>query len=190
MNASVWVAVIALVVAVNPARVAVVAGGLGEVDRWRSSSLWTAAGGAAVGGALFLLIGAVAGPLLDAIDVSAPTIMVAVGLVLLIAGAKDLFMGPPPSDPALAGWRSILVPIAVPAVARPHAGLLVVGVAGAYGFWPVLAGTVLMVAAVAAASTAASEGVGSRVLGWLGAAGAVLTAATGAIFAVDGVFAV
>lgn len=190
MNVSVWVAVVALVAAVNPARVAVVAGGLGAEVRWRSSATWTAAGGAAAASGVYLAIAVVAGPLLDAIDVSVPTIMVAVGLVLLAAGAKDLLLGPPPSEPALPGWRSMLVPVMVPAALRPHGGLLVLGVAGAYGLWPVAVGAAATVGAVAGASAMGPDGVGSRVLRWLTAMAAVLTAAAGATFAVDGVFSV
>ena len=70
---------------------------------------------------------AVGGPLLDALDVSEPSFRVAAGIVAALAGAVDLFRRPPSPEPALAGWRAALVPVAIPVVARPALLVLALG---------------------------------------------------------------
>ena len=57
---------------------------------------------------------AVGGPLLEALDVSDPSFRIAAGIVAVLAGAADLFRRPPAPEPALAGWRAALVPVAIP----------------------------------------------------------------------------
>ena len=67
------------------------------------------------------------GPLLDALDVSEPSFRIAAGIVAGLAGAADLFRRPPPPEPALAGRRAALVPVAIPLVARPALLVLALG---------------------------------------------------------------
>ena len=58
---------------------------------------------------------------------SEPSFRIAAGIVAALAGAVDLFRRPPAPEPALAGWRAALVPVAVPLVARPALLVLALG---------------------------------------------------------------
>lgn len=191
MNGSGWLAAVAIVTTVNPERVARVAGGLAMASRPTGGSpARVAALGAGLAATFFVMLGAAASPLLGAIDVSAPTAMVAVGLVLMGTGVKDLFVGPPTAEPAMEAWKAALVPVAVPAVARPQVGVLAVAAGASYGMAPVVAGSVAMVIGVGVAATIGGAGVRGRLMRWLGLVGLVVTVVTGATFAVEGVFSV
>ena len=61
----------------------------------------------------------VSGPLLDLVDVTGPSARIAAGIALLVVCAKDVFAPPPTAEPALAGWRAGLVPLAFPVVFSP-----------------------------------------------------------------------
>ncbi|MDZ7679187.1 MAG: hypothetical protein U5K29_11610 [Acidimicrobiales bacterium] len=191
MNGPGWLAAVAIVTTVNPERVARVAGGLAMTSRPTGGPpARVAALGAGIAATLFVVLAAIASPLLEAIDVSAPTAMVAVGLVLMGTGVKDLFVGPPTAEPAMDAWKAALVPVAVPAVARPQVGLLAVAAGASYGMAPVVAGSVAMVIGVGAATAVGGAGVRGRLMRWLGLVGLVVTVVAGATFAVEGVFSV
>jgi small neutral amino acid transporter SnatA (MarC family) len=108
-----------------------------------------------------------------------------------VAGAADLFRRPPAPEPALPGWRAALVPIAIPAVARP--ALLVLAL-GAGADERVLASAGAMVLGIALltvlAAGWATEGPRGRALGWAGRLAAVGLVACGVILAIDGILAV
>ncbi|MFP4513871.1 MAG: hypothetical protein ACLFRV_13065 [Acidimicrobiales bacterium] len=191
MNGPGWLAAVAIVTTVNPARVARVAAGLARTSLSADGSpARVAALGAGIAATLFVVLGAAASLLLAAIDVSAPTAMVAAGLVLMGAGVKDLFVGPPPAEPAMDAWKAALVPVAIPAVARPQVGLLAVAAGATYGMGPVVVGSVAMVIGVSAAAALGDAGVRGRLVRWLGLVGLVVTVVAGAAFAVEGVFSV
>jgi small neutral amino acid transporter SnatA (MarC family) len=179
---------VALLLALNPARAAFAVASAGRSPR-------TAAGVAAVGG----LIGGLAvcaaaaagGPLLEALDVSEPSFRLAAGVVAALAGAADLVRRPPPPEPALAGRRAALVPVAIPVVARPALLLLALG-AGADRGVSVSAGAMAIGIALLTALAAGrpTEGPAGRVLRWAGRLLAAGLVACGVILAVDGLLAV
>ena len=83
------------------------------------------------------LVAAAGDPLLDALDVSEPSFRLAAGVVAAVAGIADLFRRPPSPEPALPGRRAALIPVAIPAVARPALLVMAIG-AGAdrSASWP------------------------------------------------------
>jgi small neutral amino acid transporter SnatA (MarC family) len=140
-------------------------------------------------GGLAVSAAAVAGaPLLDALDVSDPSFRIAAGIVAALAGAADLFRRPPPPEPALAGWSAALVPVAIPAVARPALVVLALG-AGADRSVLVSAGAMAMGIALLTGlvGVCPTEGPEGRVLRWAGRLLAAGLVASGVLLAVDGV---
>jgi small neutral amino acid transporter SnatA (MarC family) len=178
-----WAAV--LVLALNPARAAF---GVPRAGRSRRAVVGAAAAGGVLGGLAVCAAAAAGDPLLDALDVSEPSFRLAAGVVAVLAGALDLFRRPPPPEPALAGWRAALVPVAIPVVARPALLVLALG-AGAERSLLVSAsamavGVVLLTALAAGSST---EGPGGRVLRWASRLLAAGLVACGVILAIDGI---
>jgi small neutral amino acid transporter SnatA (MarC family) len=183
-----WLWAAALVLALNPARA-----GFGVPRAGRSPR--TVAGVAAVGGVLgglAVCAAATAGdPLLEALDVSEPSFRIAAGIVAGLAGAADLFRRPPPPEPALAGWRAALIPVAIPVVARPALLVLALGAGADQGVLPSAGAMALGIALLAGLAAGwPTEGPGGRVLRWAGRLLAAALVACGVILAVDGVLAV
>ena len=131
---------------------------------------------------------AAGGPLLDALDVSAPSFRTAAGIVAVLAGAADLFRRPPSPEPALAGRRAALVPVAIPLVARPALLVMALG-AGADQGVLVCAGAMAIGLALLTALAAGwpTEGPRGRVLRWAGRLLAAALVACGVILAIDGI---
>jgi small neutral amino acid transporter SnatA (MarC family) len=178
-----WAAV--LVLALNPARAAF---GVPRAGRSRRAVAGVAAAGGAIGG-LAVCAAAIAGdPLLEALDVSEPSFRVAAGIVAALAGAADLFRRPPHSEPALAGWRAALIPVAIPIVARPALLVLALGAGADLGVL-VSAGAMAMGIALLIGLTAGwpADGPGGRALRWAGRLLAAALVACGIILTVDGV---
>ena len=178
-----WAAV--LVLALNPARAA-----FGVPRRGRSPWTVAALGGAI--GALAVCAAALAGgPLLEALDVTEPSFRIAAGILAAIAGTGDLFRQPPKPEPALAGRRAALVPVAIPLVARPTLIVLALG-AGADGQVLASAGAIAIGIALLTGMVAAwpIEGPTGRALKWLGRLLAAALIACGIVLAVDGVLSV
>jgi small neutral amino acid transporter SnatA (MarC family) len=178
-----WAAV--LVLALNPARAAF---GVPRAGRSSRSVLGAAAAGGAIGGLVVCAAAAVGGPLLDALDVSDPSFRVAAGIVAGLAGAVDLFRNPPSPEPALPGWRAALVPVAIPAVARPALLVVALGAGAEQGFLvsagAMAAGVALLIGVVAGWRT---EGPGRRALLWVVRLLAAALVAGGVILTIDGV---
>jgi small neutral amino acid transporter SnatA (MarC family) len=180
-----WLWVAALVLALNPARAAF---GLPRDARSRGSVVGMAAVGGLIGG-LVVCIAATAGdPLLDALDVSEPSFRIAAGVVAVIAGIGDLFRRPPSPEPALAGRRAALIPVAIPIVARPALLVLALAAGADRGVLESV-GAMAIGIALLIGLTAGSpiEGPGGRVLRWTGRLLAAALVACGVILAVDGV---
>jgi small neutral amino acid transporter SnatA (MarC family) len=180
-----WLWVIALVVALNPARAAF---GIPRAGRSRQTFVGVAAAGGLIGGLGVVAAAIAASPLLDALDVSDPAFRLAAGVVAVLVGVADLFRRPPPPEPALPGWRAALVPVAIPVVARP--GLLVLALgAGADGDAGLAAAAMAIAIALLAGTVAWSptEGPGGRVLRWASRLLAAALVACGVVLAVDGV---
>jgi small neutral amino acid transporter SnatA (MarC family) len=181
-----WAAV--LLLALNPPRAAFA---VPREGRSRRAVVRLAAAGAAIGG-LVVLVAALAGdPLLDLLDVSEPSFRLAAGIVAAVAGAADLFRRPPAPEPALPGWRAALVPVAIPAVARPA---LVVLALGAGADERVLASVRTMLLAIALLTVLVAlwptEGAPGRALRWVSRLLAAGLVACGVILAIDGILAV
>lgn len=87
----------------------------------------------AVGSALALgvlvALGLVGEQLLDVLDITVPTFRVAVGLVLALLGAADLFRRLPGGGPAPDGHGGAIVPVLFPVLLRPEVALVAVVVA-------------------------------------------------------------
>jgi small neutral amino acid transporter SnatA (MarC family) len=147
-----------------------------------------AALGGVIGGLAVCAAAAVGDPLLDALDVSEPSFRTAAGIVAGLAGAADLFRRPPPPEPALAGWRAALIPVAIPVVARPALLVLALGAGADRGVLVCVAamatGVALLTVLAAARPT---EGPAGRVLRWAGRLLAAGLVACGVILAIDGV---
>jgi small neutral amino acid transporter SnatA (MarC family) len=180
-----WLWAAALVLALNPARAAF---GVPRAGRSRGSVVGTAAVGGVIGGLAVCVAMTAGGPLLDALDVSEPSFRIAAGIVAGLAGAADLFRQPPPPEPALAGRRAALIPVAIPVVARPAVLVLALG-AGADRRVLVSAGAMAIGIALLIGLAAGwpTEGPGGRVLRWAGRVLAAALVACGVVLAVDGV---
>ena len=180
-----WLWAAALVLALNPARAAF---GVPRAGRSPRSVVGVAALGGLIGGLAVCVAATAGGPLLEALDVSEPSFRIAAGIVAGLAGAIDLFRRPPPPEPALAGWRAALIPVAIPVVARP--ALLVVAL-GAGADQGVLVSAGAMATGIALLAGLAAgwpiDGPGGRVLRWEGRLLAAVLVACGVILAVDGV---
>jgi small neutral amino acid transporter SnatA (MarC family) len=181
-----WAAV--LLLALNPPRAAFA---VPREGRSRRAVVRLAVAGGAIG-ALVVFVAALAGdPLLDLLDVSEPSFRLAAGIVAAVAGAADLFRRPPAPEPALPGWRAALVPVAIPAVARPA---LVVLALGAGADERVLASVRAMLLAIALLTVLAAlwptDGAQGRALSWASRLLAAGLVACGVILAIDGILAV
>jgi small neutral amino acid transporter SnatA (MarC family) len=180
-----WLWAAALVLALNPARAAF---GVPRAGRSPRTVLGVAALGGVIGGLAVCAAAAAGDPLLEALDVSEPSFRTAAGIVAGLAGAADLFRRPPPPEPALAGWRAALIPVAIPVVARP--ALLVLAL-GAGADRDVLVCVAAMATGVALltglAAARRTEGPAGRALQWAGRLLAAGLVACGVILAIDGV---
>jgi small neutral amino acid transporter SnatA (MarC family) len=178
-----WAAV--LVLALNPSRAAF---GVPRAGRAPGSAVAVAAGGGAIGALAVCAVAIAADPLLEALDVSDPSFRTAAGIVAAVAGAADLFRGPPRPEPALSGWRAALVPVAIPVVASPALLVVAFGAGADHG---VLVSTGAMAAGVALlvglVAWSPIEGPGGRVLKWTGRLLAAALIAGGVILTIDGV---
>jgi hypothetical protein len=125
----------------------------------------------------------VATPLLDALDISSPTMEVGAGLVLAVWSAVAMMRwDDEPAPDAMAGG---LVPLLFPIVLTPVVGVTVVAVAARNGWWlPVLATTI---GAVPLAIAAVGAPLARRQLRLLSAA---IGAVVGVVMIVDGALAV
>ena len=134
---------------------------------------------------------ALGAPLLDALDVSAPSFRTAAGIVAVLGGVADLIRRPAPPEPALAGRRAALVPVAIPVVARPVLLVMALGAGIDHGVLvsagAMAIGVALVTALVVHGST---EGPGGRVLRWADRLLAAGLVASGVLLAIDGILAV
>jgi small neutral amino acid transporter SnatA (MarC family) len=152
--------------------------------------------GAGLVAALWIAFGALASPLLDALDVSRPNARIAAGLVLTVVAARDAVWRPPAAGAALPGWRAGFVPVFFPVLARPEVGLvaLVLGADRGMG-WSVLGGVLVFAAvvgwfALARGRATARDRLFLRVERGLGVVLSVLAVALGITMVVKGVLAI
>src|SRR5918998_1143425 len=182
---SAWLWVAALLLALNPARAAF---GIPRAGRSPRTAAGLAAAGGLIGGIAVCAAAAVADPLLDALDVSEPSFRTAAGIVAVIAGVADMRRRPPKPEPAFAGRRAALVPVAIPLVARPALLVLALG-AGADRDVLLTAGATALGIALLAGLTAArtTEGPRGRALRWAGRLLGAGLVACGVLLTIDGV---
>jgi small neutral amino acid transporter SnatA (MarC family) len=180
-----WLWVAALLLALNPAR-AVFA--IPRAGRSRRIVVGVTAVGGVIGGLAVCAAAAAGGPLLNALDVSDPSLRIAAGIVAAVVGAADLFRRPPRPEPALVGWGAALIPIAIPVVARPALLVMALGAGADRGVLASAAamatGVALLTGLVVAWPTAGPAG---RVLRWAGRLLAAGLVASGVMLAADGV---
>ena len=116
---------------------------------------------AAVGGALGALIvvvaAALSGPLLDVLDVSPPSLRLAVGIVGAVAGLVRLVRRPLGPQDGRPGLSAALVPVAVPLVAAPALVMLGLGAGADLGVLFVAGCLALSVGAITALATAPAD---------------------------------
>jgi small neutral amino acid transporter SnatA (MarC family) len=131
---------------------------------------------------------ALGGPLLDALEVSEPSFRIAAGAVAALGGIADLFRRPAEPEPALAGWRAALVPVAIPVVARPVLLVVALG-AGADRSALVAAGSMAIAVVLLSGLTAwwSTDGPRGRVLRWASRLLAAVLIACGVVLGADGV---
>lgn len=116
---SAWLAVLLVVAAVNPPR-----------RRLELSSDARAVSAGALVTLLALIgLGLAGDTLLAALDITAPTFRVGVGLVLFVRAAVDLVTAPADPGPGDAGSDGPLVPVFFPVLFRPEVGLVAIAVA-------------------------------------------------------------
>jgi small neutral amino acid transporter SnatA (MarC family) len=166
-----------LLVAVNPPAV-VAALGDGRCRR----ELALAAGLAA---AVATATAGLSGPVLDALDVTAPTFRVATAVVLGVAGVRWLALGPwvLPGDASQQGWRSVIAPLLVPLLVTPQLIAVSTSVGADRGVATVVlgAGVAMVLAWVAAVACPRRPGwaVASRFVGLLAVVVALALAVDG-----------
>lgn len=131
---------------------------------------------------LFVLL---SDPILEVLNVSGSSSRIAAGVAVLVVGIRDLFVQPPPPEPALDRWRAGMVPMAFPTLLTPALLILAVSAGEARG-------AVAAFGIIGAAVTSAGLIVAANVRGtyWrcaaVGSAGAVI----GALLTLNGVTAV
>jgi small neutral amino acid transporter SnatA (MarC family) len=185
---SAWLWLVALVAALDPGRVAL---GLPRRERSRREIALVAAIGGLAGGLVVYLMSFASGPLLDAIDVSAPAFRIAAGAVAAIAGAIALVRPVPSPEPALPGRRAALVPVAVPLVAGPALVFLALSAHADRGAGVVALALAIAVAVLAiVAAQVRVDGVSGRTLRWATRVTAAAAVVAAVLLVVDGVFAV
>jgi multiple antibiotic resistance protein len=179
-----WAAVVLLVL--NPPRAAFA---IPRGNRSRGQVARLGLLGGAFGGLGVCIAAALGEPLLGALDVSEPAFRIAAGGVAVLAGAFDLFRRPPAPEPALAGWRAALVPVAVPVVARPALVVIALGAGAEAGLAVTAAAIAIGVAALSIlAARCPASGPAGRVLRWAGRLLATGLVACGVLLAIDGIF--
>jgi small neutral amino acid transporter SnatA (MarC family) len=182
---SVWLWAAALLLALNPARAAL---GIPRAGRSSREVAGLAALGGPIGGLVVCAAAAVGDVLLDALDVSAPAFRTAAGIVAVLAGAADLIRRPPAPEPALAGRRAALVPIAIPLVARPALLVMALSAGVDRGVLVIVGAMAIGVALMTGlAVRCPTEGPGGRVLRWAARLLAAGLVASAVLLTIDGI---
>jgi small neutral amino acid transporter SnatA (MarC family) len=139
---TVWMAFLAMMLAVNPPRRAL------ELDPRPRPDI--AALGAAVVLAVVVVVAWMSDPLLSALDVSDATWRIAAGLVLAARGLVDLVLAPRLFPEGWSGSSEALIPVAFPVLMRPE--VVAIGLAVGTDRGVVVAGAAAAVALAAAAA--------------------------------------
>jgi small neutral amino acid transporter SnatA (MarC family) len=144
--------------------------------------------GSATGAVLVVALAAVADPVLDLLDVSDPSMRTAAGIIALVTGLTDVFRRAPAPEPALAGLRAALVPVAIPLVARPALVVIALGAGADRGLPPTAIGMAIGVGILTAlAATEPPDPGRARVLRWTARLLAAGLVACGVLVAISGI---
>lgn len=181
-----WLVAIAVVSAVNPARLAPA---LPRGDRPAGERALVSASGATAAAAVLALLVVLGEPVADWLDVSTPTFAVGAGLVLALAAIGQAVRAPR-TEPALPGRRAALVPVAVPFVLRPEVGLLCLAAGAGGASSGAIAGLAAAVVGVALAGRLEIDGTTGRITRWAARGLEVAALVAGISLTVDGVLAV
>jgi small neutral amino acid transporter SnatA (MarC family) len=182
---SAWLWAAVLVLALNPARASF---GVPHARRPPRTAAGLAAAGGLIGGLAVCAVAAAGGSLLDALDVTEPSFRTAAGIVAVLAGAADLLRRPPKPEPALAGRRAALVPVAIPLVARPALLVLALGAGADRNVLLTAAAMAVGIAALTAFTAwSPSQGPGGRVPRWAARLLGAGLVACGVLLTIDGV---
>ena len=174
-----WLLVVAMVAAVNPFRSRV---GLRE-----AIPLPAMAVGAAVGIGGVALLAAVAASLLDALQITPETFLIAAGLVAIIAGARTMFFPRPMVEPALSGWREGLWPIAYPRILSPEVMALSLALVSQRGVAPTVGAAAGGVVVLALLTRLRLTERTTRVLAALGTLAGMLLVVAGVWMMIEGI---
>lgn len=188
MTVSGALVVVAVVAAVNPARIAHAARTAPAGAEVRSA----VAGGVGLAGVTAAVLALVGAAAWEWLDVSEPTGVLAAGLVIVLAGAWTALVRLPTWEPALGGVRAALLPVAVPLALRPEVALLALA-AGADGHVPAVVLGLVLAGGIAVLGTVASgrpDGPADRAWAWGSRATGAVALAAGIALAVAGVFSV
>lgn len=142
----------------------------------------------AAGATLGLVVAAAlcSGPLLDALGVTGASARIAAGIAMLAVALKDVAARPPAAEPALAGTRAGLVPLAFPVMFTPGVAMVAIAGAADRGVGAAVA-TAVPGVALAAGAVVVGAALGRRPLvSTVGAVGA----AVAALVTLDGVYAI
>jgi small neutral amino acid transporter SnatA (MarC family) len=145
-----WLWLLVLVAVVNPFRTALAVPRLGRSRREVGE---IALLGGLVAGVGAVVVAALSGPLLDALDVSGPSIRLAAGIVAGVTGLVALLRRPPAAEPALPGRAAALVPVAVPFVATPGLLFAAMSAHSDHGYPVLLLALAIAIALLTALST-------------------------------------
>ncbi|MGH9027573.1 MAG: MarC family protein [Acidimicrobiia bacterium] len=179
---------LAFVTVVNPARIH----GALPAPGTRRGRVAVAGLGGAIALVVLVALAAVGDGLLDALDIDEASARIAAGLVLLVAGVRDLVARPPAAEPALPGWRAALVPVAVPLLLGPEVAVLAL-VAGANEGVASTSGTAAFAVAVVVATSLAPRElapISERFRGVLARLSAAVLVVLAVDLTIDGILAV
>ncbi len=168
---------------VNPPRTRL---GLPETSDARARML-PAVLGAAVALAVAWAIAAGSGPLLDAIDVSPETFVIAAGLVIGLAGLRSMVRTAPGPEPELEGVGAALWPVAFPRLLAPETVALAIAAGARNG----VAATVVAIGAAMALTVVLGlvprRAIGDGAMRWFGAVAGVVLVVVGTVLMIEGV---
>jgi small neutral amino acid transporter SnatA (MarC family) len=147
--------------------------------------------GVAIAWLALLPLAAFADPILGALQVAGSTLRMAAGVVLGLQGAVAVLSGPPGLEPALAGRRAALMPVAFPLTLTPGLAMLVLSASvdrSAPVALAVQAGALVTVPVLAAVSPSAGSPSARRVLDGLGRLTGAVLVLSGLGLVLNGVF--
>jgi small neutral amino acid transporter SnatA (MarC family) len=175
-----WLLLLAMVAAVNPFRSRV---GLGAA----AMSPAAIGVGVAVGLGGVALLATGASGILDLLQITPETFLIAGGLVAIVAGARTMFFPHPADEPMLSGWRAGLWPLAFPRILSPEVIALSLALASQRGVGDTMLAAAVGVGGLAGLAWRRTGERSSRVLAALGGVAGMLLIAVGIWMMIEGI---